>query len=82
MARRLMRMNAEIDLTAVLSTITVPTLVLHRRDEQWVKPEHGRYVAERIPGARLVLLPGVDQHPWIGDVEPVHRAIDEFIQSL
>jgi hypothetical protein len=42
----------------------------------------GRYVAERIPGARLVLLPGVDQHPWIGEVEPVHRALDEFIRAL
>ena len=82
MARRLMRMNAEIDLAEVLPTISVPTLVLHRRDEQWVKAEHGRYVAERIPGARLVLLPGVDQHPWIGEVEPVHRALDEFIQAL
>ena len=82
MARRLMRMNAEIDLAELLPTIRVPTLVLHRRDEQWVKAEHGRYVAERIPGARLVLLPGVDHHPWIGEVEPVHRALDEFIRAL
>ena len=82
MARRLMRMNAEIDLTEVLPTISVPTLVLHRRHEQWVKPEHGRYVAERIRGARLVLVPGVDHHPWIGDTEPVHRAVDEFIAAL
>ena len=82
MARRLMRMNAEIDLAEVLPTISVPTLVLHRRDERLVKAEHGRYVAERIPGARLVLLPGVDQHPWIGEVEPVHRALDEFIWAL
>jgi len=82
MARRLMRMNAEIDLTEVLPTIDVPTLVLHRRDERWVKAEHGRYVAERIPGARLALVPGVDQHPWIGETEPVHRALDEFIQAL
>jgi hypothetical protein len=29
-----------------------------------------------------VLLPGVDQHPWIGEVEPVHRALDEFIRAL
>jgi len=82
MARRLMRMNAEIDLVEVLPTINVPTLVLHRRDERWVKAEHGRYVAERISGARLVLLPGVDHHPWIGEVEPVHRALDEFIRAL
>jgi pimeloyl-ACP methyl ester carboxylesterase/DNA-binding SARP family transcriptional activator len=82
MARRLMRMNAEIDLTEVLPTISVPTLVLHRKDERWVEVEHGRYVAERIPGARLVLLPGVDHQPWIGETDPVHRAIDEFIEAL
>jgi len=82
MARRLMRMNAEIDLVEVLPMIKVPTLVLHRRDERWVKAEHGRYVAERISGARLLLLPGVDHHPWIGEVEPVHRALDEFIRAL
>jgi DNA-binding SARP family transcriptional activator/pimeloyl-ACP methyl ester carboxylesterase len=82
MARRLMRMNAEIDLAEVLPAIGVPTLVLHRRDERWIKAVHGRYVSERIPGARLVLLPGVDQHPWIGEVEPVHGALDEFIRAL
>jgi pimeloyl-ACP methyl ester carboxylesterase len=82
MARRLMRMNAEIDLTEVLPMISVPTLVLHRKDERWVEVEHGRYVAERIPGARLVLLPGVDHQPWIGETDPVHRAIDEFIEAL
>ena len=81
-ARRLMRMNAEIDLVDVLPEIRVPTLVTHRRDERWIEAGHGRYVAERIPGARFVLLPGVDQHPWIGDVEPVHRVIDEFIAAL
>jgi pimeloyl-ACP methyl ester carboxylesterase/DNA-binding SARP family transcriptional activator len=82
MARQLMRMNAEIDLVELLPTICVPTLVMHRRDERWVRAEHGRYVAERIPGARLLLLPGVDHHPWIGEVEPVHRALDEFIRAL
>jgi pimeloyl-ACP methyl ester carboxylesterase/DNA-binding SARP family transcriptional activator len=82
MARRLMRMNAEIDLTEVLPTISVPTLVLHRTDERWIGAEHGRYVAERIPGARLVLVPGVDHQPWIGETDPVHRAIDEFIEAL
>ncbi len=82
MARRLMRMNAEIDIESLLGEIRVPTLVLQRRDEQWVDIGNSRHLAERIPGARLVELPGADHQPWIGDVEPVHRALDEFIRKL
>jgi pimeloyl-ACP methyl ester carboxylesterase/DNA-binding SARP family transcriptional activator len=82
MTRRLMRMNAEIDIEELLGEIGVPTLILHRRDERWVKVENGRHLAERIPGARLVELPGVDHQPWIGEAEPVHSALDEFIRAL
>jgi len=82
MTRRLMRMNAEIDIDELLGKIRVPTLVLHRRDERWIKVENGRHLAERIRGARLVELPGADHQPWIGEVEPVHTALDEFIRAL
>jgi DNA-binding SARP family transcriptional activator/pimeloyl-ACP methyl ester carboxylesterase len=82
MTRRLMRMNAEIDIDDALRQISVPTLITHRRDEKWVSPRNGRHLAACIPGARLVELPGADHHPWIGDVEPVHRAIDQFVAGL
>jgi pimeloyl-ACP methyl ester carboxylesterase/DNA-binding SARP family transcriptional activator len=82
MTRRLMRMNAEIDIEELLGEIRVPALILHRRDERWVRVENGRHLAERIPGARLVELPGADHQPWIGEVEPVHRALDEFVRAL
>ncbi len=82
MTRRLMRMNAEIDIDDVLPEIRVPTLITHRRDERWVRVENSRYLASRIAGARLVELPGADHQPWIGEVEPVHAAIDGFIASL
>lgn len=82
MTRRLMRMNAEIDIGDVLPEIRVPTLIMHRRDERWVRVENSRYLASRIAGARLVELPGVDHQPWIGEVGPVHAAIDGFIASL
>jgi len=82
MARRLMRMNAEIDIVDVLPSIRVPTLITHRREERWVSIENSRYLASRIVGAKLVELPGVDHQPWIGDVEPVHLAIDEFTAAL
>jgi len=82
MTRRLMRMNAEIDIGEVLPQIHVPTLITHRRDERWVSVENSRYLASRIAGARLVELPGVDHQPWIGQVGPVHAAIDGFIAGL
>jgi pimeloyl-ACP methyl ester carboxylesterase/DNA-binding SARP family transcriptional activator len=82
MTRRLMRMNAEIDIEDLLAEIRVPTLILHRRDERWIRVENGRHLAERIPSARLVELPGVDHQPWIGEVEPVHRALDDFVRAL
>ncbi len=81
MARRLMRMNAEIDVDGILPEIRVPTLLLHRRAEQWVSIEYSRYLAARIPEARLVELPGTDHQPWIGEVEPVHRALQQFMRE-
>jgi pimeloyl-ACP methyl ester carboxylesterase len=82
MTRRLMRMNAEIDIEDVLPEIRVPTLLLHRTAERWVSVEYSRHLHERVPGSRLVELPGMDHQPWVGDVEPVHRALDDFVASL
>jgi class 3 adenylate cyclase len=50
----------QIDARPFLPLIQAPTLILHRRDFQLLPIEHGRYLAERIPGARLVELPGAD----------------------
>src|SRR5262249_55725925 len=48
------------DLTGVLPSIRVPTLLLHREDNPHVRREHADFLAERIPDARLVTLPGAD----------------------
>ena len=55
-------MNAEIDVRPVLPAVRVPTLVIHRTDDVRVKIAGGRYLAEKIQGARLVEMPGRD-HP-------------------
>ena len=53
---KMQAMLVGIDVRSVLPTLTVPTLVLHRRGDAVVPVEHGRYLAEHIPGARLVEL--------------------------
>ncbi len=78
-AAALMRMNAEIDVRDVLPSVRVPTLVLHRRDEQTVPLEGARYVADHIPGARLAIVPGADSLPYSGESEPLVAEIQEFL---
>ena len=73
------RMNAEIDVRSVLPTVRVPTLVLHRLDTRCYRPEEGRYVAARIPGARLVELPGSDYFPFLGDADAIVDEIEGFV---
>jgi pimeloyl-ACP methyl ester carboxylesterase/DNA-binding CsgD family transcriptional regulator len=75
----LARMNAQIDVRHVLSSVRVPTLVLHRRDDARVKFAAGRYLAEKIPGARFVQLGGRDHPIWTGDTDAVVDEIEEFL---
>jgi adenylate cyclase len=66
------------EVTHLLSQITVPTLVLHRRDEE-VPFQQGREIASQIRGARFVPLEG-DIHPiWLGDTKPIISAIKDFL---
>jgi pimeloyl-ACP methyl ester carboxylesterase/DNA-binding SARP family transcriptional activator len=69
------------DVRPSLPEVRTPTLVLHRRDEQWCRPENGRYLAERIAAARLVELPGTDHWPWLGDSESVLREVETFLDA-
>ena len=78
-AAELMRMNSQIDVTAVLPSIRVPALLLYRMDDQDVNIEEGRYIASKIPAARLVELPGGDHFFWAGDPEPLIQEIEEFV---
>jgi pimeloyl-ACP methyl ester carboxylesterase/class 3 adenylate cyclase/DNA-binding CsgD family transcriptional regulator len=73
------RMDALIDVRHVLPAIRVPTLVLHRLDTRNYNVEHGRYVAARIPGARLVELPGADYFPFVGDTNALIDEIETFV---
>lgn len=69
----------DIDLRPILPTITVPTLVVHRIEDAVESIEGARYIAERIPHAKLVELPGGDQLPWAGDADALTNEIEEFL---
>ncbi len=75
----LARMNAQIDVRHLLASIRVPTLVIHRANDARVKIAGGRYLAEKIKGARFVAIPGRDHPIWTGDVDRVAEEIEEFL---
>jgi pimeloyl-ACP methyl ester carboxylesterase len=81
-AAALLRMNTEIDVRAVLPTIRVPTLVLHRTDDRDAHVDEGRWIASQIPGARFLELPGSDHLFWAGDTDPVLAEIEEFLTGV
>src|SRR5215470_5616314 len=60
MVRNIFALYPQLEIREVLPAIQVPTLVLHRRDDRMVRPEMGRYLADRIPGAKFVELDGTD----------------------
>jgi len=81
-ALALSRMNTQIDVRHVLPTIRVPTLVLHRTGDLDANVAEGRYIAERIPGAKFVELPGTDHLPWVGNQDSVLDEIEAFITGV
>jgi pimeloyl-ACP methyl ester carboxylesterase/class 3 adenylate cyclase len=79
-AMALMRMNSQVDVTGILAAIRVPTLVIHRTGDQVVAVDGGRFLAEHIPGARYVELPGIDHFAYIGDnTSKIVDQIEEFL---
>ncbi len=71
--------NREVDVSALLPQVAVPTLVLHRREVPFPNVDLARRLAAGIPDARLAVLEGTTIFPSSGDTESVHYAIDEFL---
>jgi pimeloyl-ACP methyl ester carboxylesterase len=69
----------EIDVRPILSSVRVPTLVLHRAEDRIISAGQGRYLAEHIPDARLVELPGEDHLPFAGDQDALLDEVEEFL---
>ena len=64
---------------AVLPTVRVPTLVLHHRDDPFLPPAKGKYVADHIPGAKFVALPGRNFYHFVEPWRDSFQAIAEFL---
>jgi class 3 adenylate cyclase len=76
-----MRMGMGIDIRHVLPAVNVPTLILHRTDDQVCHVENARYMAKHIPGARYVELPGNDHAAWV-KADDVLAEIQEFLTGV
>lgn len=81
-AEALVRMNAEIDIRPVLGAIRVPTLLLHSVNDRAIDIAHSRFMAERIPGAKLIELSGIDHVPWGCDADHIVDEIEEFLTGV
>src|SRR5262245_27224056 len=75
--RALQRMNGDSDVRHVLPVISVPTLLLHSVGDRLLPVEGSRYMAERIPGAKYIELPGSDHLPWGEDGDAILDEIPE-----
>jgi hypothetical protein len=80
--RDLLAMLEDIDVREVLPTLSVPTLVMSRRDDPTVPIAWAKEMAAAIPGARFVELDGADHYARIGDVEQWLDAIEPFITGV
>jgi class 3 adenylate cyclase len=73
--------GSEFDVTSLLPEVRSPTLVLHPRDLVALDIAISRGLASRIPDARLVVVEGTSMAPQVGDIEPLLRAIDDFLSE-
>jgi pimeloyl-ACP methyl ester carboxylesterase len=77
--KALLRIIQATDARNVLPVVRVPTLIVHREGDRVARVEGARYLAERIPGAKYVELPGPDHFPWVGDTDAILDEVEEFV---
>ena len=68
-----------VDVRPLLETLHVPVLVMHRSDDRMASIGASRYMADRIPGARFLELPGADHFPMFGDSDEVVEEVEAFL---
>jgi class 3 adenylate cyclase len=75
----LVQMFLETDVRDVVASVHVPALVLHRTHDRLVNVGNGRWLAEHLPNARLLELPGDDHVIWYQDAETILGEAQEFL---
>jgi class 3 adenylate cyclase len=73
------RAAIERDVRELLPSMSCPTLVLHREGDRYIVLGAGRYLAEHIPNAKFVVLPGDDHLVYVGDTDTLADEIEEFL---
>lgn len=69
-----------VDVTSALPSVTVPTLVIHRRDNVYHRVAFGKWIADRISGAEWIELDGADSHPFhVGDYSEILDRVEDFV---
>jgi class 3 adenylate cyclase len=81
-AKLMDRVRQQADVRALLPLVQAPTLILHRLEDAAIRAAHGRYLAEHIPDAKYVELPGPDDLYWVGDTEVMLDEIEEFVTGV
>jgi class 3 adenylate cyclase len=76
------RMNSQIDARPILPSIRVPTLILQRGEDVYRDPGHARFLADQIPGAKLVELSGRDHLPYVGNSDAILDEVQEFLTGI
>lgn len=77
--KTILQLNSQIDVTAILPTVQVPTLVLHRRTDAVVRVALGRKLAGELAGASYIEYPDGDHGFWTGDTDTLIGDIEEFV---
>jgi class 3 adenylate cyclase len=75
----MIRAGLNADVRPLLSSVSVPTLVLHREGNRYIELGAGRYLAEHIPDARFVIVPGDEHLFFAGDTDALADEIEEFL---
>jgi pimeloyl-ACP methyl ester carboxylesterase/DNA-binding CsgD family transcriptional regulator len=74
-----LRIATSYDLRPLLSSVAVPTLVVHRRDDAVISVDHARYLAAHIPHAELAELAGDEHTFFLGEQGSMLKAITAFV---
>lgn len=79
MAADLLRRTMSTDVRELLPRVTAPTLVLHRKEAQLIPADALRWLAEHLPDARYVEVPGDEIPGYLGDVDALMDEVEEFL---